>query len=98
MPHLQAAMPSDIVFKPASDRSNTIRASLHDTEWTLVTAVLLVTLIVFLFLRNMRAAIIPIIAVPVSIVGTFGAMYLLNFRLEQLCLHGVDHRDRLCRR
>ena len=86
LPHLQAAMPSDIVFKPASDRSNTIRASLHDTEWTLVTAVLLVTLIVFLFLRNMRAAIIPIIAVPVSIVGTFGAMYLLNFSLNNLSL------------
>ena len=86
LPHLQAAMPSDIVFKPASDRSNTIRASLHDTEWTLVTAVLLVTLIVFLFLRNIRAAIIPTIAVPVSIVGTFGAMYLLNFSLNNLSL------------
>jgi multidrug efflux pump len=86
LPHLRAAMPSDIVFKPASDRSNTIRASLHDTEWTLVTAVLLVTLIVFLFLRNIRAAIIPTIAVPVSIVGTFGAMYLLNFSLNNLSL------------
>ena len=87
LPHLQAAMPSDIeISSAASDRSNTIRASLHDTEWTLVIAVLLVTLIVFLFLRDMRAAIIPIIAVPVSIVGTFGAMYLLNFSLNNLSL------------
>jgi multidrug efflux pump len=86
LPHLQAAMPPDIIFKPASDRSNTIRASLHDTEWTLVIAVLLVTLIVFLFLRDIRAAIIPTIAVPVSIVGTFAAMYLLNFSLNNLSL------------
>jgi multidrug efflux pump len=86
LPHLKATMPSDIIFKPASDRSNTIRASLHDTEWTLVLAVLLVTLIVFLFLRDIRAAIIPTVAVPVSIVGTFGAMYLLNFSLNNLSL------------
>jgi multidrug efflux pump len=86
LPHLQAAMPPDIIFQPASDRSNTIRASLHDTEWTLVIAVLLVTLIVFLFLRDIRAAIIPTIAVPVSIVGTFAAMYLLNFSLNNLSL------------
>ena len=86
LPHLQAAMPSDIDISRASDRSNTIRASLHDTEWTLVIAVLLVTLIVFLFLRDIRAAIIPTVAVPVSIIGTFGAMYLLNFSLNNLSL------------
>ncbi|HUI21033.1 MAG TPA: efflux RND transporter permease subunit [Methylocella sp.] len=86
LPHLQAALPSDIVFSQANDRSNTIRASLHDTEWTLVTAVLLVTLIVFLFLRDIHAAIIPSIAVPVSIIGTFGVMYLLNFSLNNLSL------------
>jgi multidrug efflux pump len=86
LPHLQAAMPSDIEISRGSDRSKTIRASLHDTEWTLVIAILLVTLIVFLFLRDVRAAIIPTIAVPVSIVGTFGAMYLLNFSLNNLSL------------
>ena len=86
LPHLKAAMPSDIEFQPASDRSNTIRASLHDTEWTLVLAVLLVTLIVFLFLRDIRASIIPTVAVPVSIIGTFGGMYLLNFSLNNLSL------------
>jgi multidrug efflux pump len=86
LPHLQAAMPNDIEFLPASDRSITIRASLHDTEWTLAIAILLVTLIVFLFLLDVRAAMIPSVAVLVSIVGTFGAMYLMNFSLNNLSL------------
>ncbi len=86
LPHLQAAMPNDIEFLPASDRSITIRASLHDTEWTLAIAILLVTLIVFLFLFDIRAAIIPSVAVLVSIVGTFAAMYLMNFSLNNLSL------------
>jgi multidrug efflux pump len=86
LPRLQAAMPSDIEISRGSDRSKTIRASLHDTEHTLVIAVLLVTLIVLLFLRDFRAAIVPIVAVPVSIVGTFGAMYLTNFSLNNLSL------------
>jgi multidrug efflux pump len=86
LPHLQAAMPNDIEFLPASDRSITIRASLHDTEWTLAIAILLVTLIVFSFLRDIRSAIIPSVAVLVSIVGTFGAMYLMNFSLNNLSL------------
>ena len=86
LPHLQAAMPNDIEFLPLSDRSTTIRASLHDTEWTLAIAILLVTLIVFLLLRDIRAAIIPSVAVLVSIVGTFGAMYLMNFSLNNLSL------------
>jgi multidrug efflux pump len=86
LPRLRAAMPSDIEITRAADRSNTIRASLRDTEWTLAIAVLLVMLIVFLFLRDIRAAIIPSVAVPVSILGTFGAMYLLNFSLNNLSL------------
>ena len=86
LPHLQASMPSDIEISRGSDRSKTIRASLHDTELTLVIAVLLVTAIVFLFLRDIRAAIVPIVAVPVSIIGTFGAMYLTNFSLNNLSL------------
>jgi multidrug efflux pump len=86
LPHLQAAMPNDIEFLPASDRSITIRASLHDTELTLAIAILLVTLIVFLFLFDIRAAMIPSVAVLVSIVGTFGAMYLMNFSLNNLSL------------
>ncbi len=86
LPHLQAAMPNDIEFLPASDRSITIRASLHDTELTLAIAILLVTLIVYLFLFDIRAAMIPSTAVLVSIVGTFGAMYLMNFSLNNLSL------------
>jgi multidrug efflux pump len=86
LPHLRAALPNDIDISHAADRSNTIRASLHDTEHTLMIAVLLVTLIVLLFLRDARAAIIPMVAVPVSIIGTFGAMYLMNFTLNNLSL------------
>jgi len=86
LPALQAAMPHDINLIFASDRSLTIRASLHDTERTLVIAVALVTLIVFIFLGNPRAAVIPAVAVPVSIIGTFGAMYLMGFSLDNLSL------------
>jgi multidrug efflux pump len=86
LPRLQAAMPNDIEISRGSDRSKTIRASLHDTELTLVIAVLLVTLIVFLFLRDIRAAMIAIVTVPVSIAGTFSVMYLINFSLNNLSL------------
>jgi multidrug efflux pump len=86
LPHLEAAMPADINVNIAIDRSTTIRASLHDTEVTLVMAVILVTIVVFLFLRNIRATLIPSVAVPVSIVGTFGVMYLFNYSLDLLSL------------
>jgi len=86
LPFLTASLPGDVSIAIALDRSKTIRASLSDTERTLVIAVILVTLVVFLFLRNVRATAIPSIAVPVSIVGTFAAMYLLNFSLDNLSL------------
>jgi multidrug efflux pump len=86
LPHLEAAMPSDVTVTLAADRTTTIRASLADTERTLIIAVCLVTLVVFLFLRDGRATLIPSIAVPVSIIGTFGAMYLLGFSLDNLSL------------
>jgi multidrug efflux pump len=86
LPQLESAMPSDINVSIANDRSTTIRASLQDTEATLVIAVILVTLVVFLFLRNVRATLIPSIAVPVSIIGTFGLMYLLGYSLDNLSL------------
>ncbi len=86
LPHLEAAMPADINVNVAIDRSTTIRASLHDTETTLVLAVVLVTVVVFLFLRNLSATIIPSVAVPISIFGTFGAMYLLGYSLDILSL------------
>jgi multidrug efflux pump len=86
LPRLQAAMPSGIDITLAFDRANTIRASLHDAELTLVVAVVLVTLIAFLFLRDARAAIVPAVVVPTSILGTFGAMYLLGYSLNHLSL------------
>jgi multidrug efflux pump len=86
LPHLEAAMPADVNVNIAIDRSTTIRQSLHDTELTLVIAIALVTVVVFLFLRNLRATLIPSVAVPVSILGTFGAMYLLGYSLDILSL------------
>ncbi|HEV3347751.1 MAG TPA: efflux RND transporter permease subunit, partial [Methylomirabilota bacterium] len=86
LPHLEAAMPADMNVNVAIDRSTTIRASLRDTELTLVLAVMLVTVVVFLFLRNISATIIPSVAVPISIFGTFGVMYLLGYSLDILSL------------
>ena len=86
IPRLMDAMPRDMDLQIANDRTTTIRASLHDTEVTLLLAVVLVTAVVFLFLRSARATLIPAIVVPVSIVGTFGAMYLLGYSLDNLSL------------
>ena len=86
LPHLEAAMPADMNITVAIDRSTTIRSSLHDTELTLVLAVILVTIVVYLFLSNFRATLITSVAVPISIFGTFGAMYLLGYNLDILSL------------
>ena len=86
VPQLKAALPSDLDITFASDRSTTIRASLGDTQRTLLIAVLLVIGVVYAFLRSGRATLIPAIAVPVSIIGTFGAMYLLGYSLDNLSL------------
>ena len=86
LPQLKAAMPSDVEITLASDRSTTIRASLRDTRWTLLFAVLLVTLVVFVTLSDPRAALIPAVVVPVSVIGTFAGMYLLGFSLDNLSL------------
>jgi multidrug efflux pump len=86
LPHLEAAMPADVNVTIAIDRSTTIRQSLRDTELTLVIAITLVTIVVYFFLRSFRATAIPSVAVPVSILGTFGAMYLLNYSLDILSL------------
>jgi multidrug efflux pump len=86
LPALEAAMPADVNVTTAIDRSITIRQSLHDTEVTLAIAILLVTLVVYLFLRDVRSTMIPFVAVPVSIIGTFGAMYLLGYSLDILSL------------
>ncbi|CAB3777849.1 efflux RND transporter permease subunit [Paraburkholderia fynbosensis] len=86
LPQLHASLPADVDISPTADRSPTIRASLRDTERTLVIAVALVVMVVFLFLRNWRATLIPSVAVPISIIGTFGAMYLLGFSIDNLSL------------
>ena len=86
LPVLTASLPGDVNIAIAMNRSKTIRTSLADTERTLLLSVGLVTLVVFIFLRNVRAAAIPSIAVPVSIIGTFAAMYLLGFSLDNLSL------------
>src|SRR5271170_2973523 len=86
LPHLQAAMPADVNVDVAIDRSTTIRSSLRDTELTLIIAITLVTVVVFVFLRDFRATLIPGVAVPISILGTFGGMYLLGYSLDILSL------------
>jgi multidrug efflux pump len=86
LPQLQASLPSDIAVNTAMDRTTTIRASLRDVETTLVIAIGLVIFVVFLFLRNARATLIPSVAVPLSLIGTFGAMYLLGYSLDNLSL------------
>jgi len=86
LPRLIAALPGDVNLTVAVDRSKTIRQSLVDTEKTLIIAVFLVILVVFAFLRSVRAAAIPSVAVPTSIIGSFGVMYLLGFSLDNLSL------------
>jgi multidrug efflux pump len=86
LPQLRAAIPADINISVAIDRTQTIRASLHDVEQTLIISVLLVILVVFIFLRNWRATLIPAVAVPVSLIGTFSIMYLAGYSLDILSL------------
>ena len=86
LPQLQAALPSTIDATVLTDRTVTIRASVADVEFELVLAVVLVVMVIFLFLRNVPATIVPSLSVPLSLVGTFGAMYLLGFSLNNLSL------------
>ncbi|EOY1423025.1 multidrug efflux RND transporter permease subunit MdtC [Yersinia enterocolitica] len=86
LPALRASIPASIELNIAQDRSPTIRASLEEVERSLVIAVALVILVVFLFLRSGRATLIPAVAVPVSLIGTFTAMYLCGFSLNNLSL------------
>jgi len=86
LPTLQASLPAAIDVDVMMERTSTIRASLVDAGHTLIIAVILVTLVVLLFLRNARAALIPMVAVPVSLVSTFSVMYLLDYTLDNLSL------------
>ncbi|WP_036113128.1 MULTISPECIES: efflux RND transporter permease subunit [Luteibacter] len=81
-----AGLPSSVHVAVLTDRTTTIRASVQDVEFELVLAVALVVMVIFLFLRNVRATIIPSLSVPLSLVGTFGAMYLWGFSLDNLSL------------
>ena len=86
LPLLQASIPASVTLDVASDRTTTIRASVSDIQVTLTITVFLVILVIFLFLRNVWATVIPAVAVPVSLVGTFGVMYLLGYSVDNLSL------------
>ncbi len=86
LPTLQAQLPDDVKVDVASDSTNSIRSSLHEIEITLVISILLVVLVVSVFLRSLRATFVPAVATIVSLLGTFGAMYLLGFSLNNLSL------------
>ena len=86
LPQLRASIPAAIDLKVVMDRTPTIRASLREVERTLLISIVLVVMVVFLFLRNGRAALVPIVAVPVSLIGTFGVMYLAGYSLNNLSL------------
>ena len=85
-PSLKASIPSAINMEVVLDRTQTIRASVLDVERTLVISVMLVVLVVFIFLRNGRATLIPAVVVPTSLIGTFGVMYLCGYSLDNLSL------------
>ena len=86
IPQIQASIPAGIDLIVANDRTASIRTSLHDVEITLLVALLLVVTVVVVMLRNPRAALVPAVAVPLSMIGTFGAIYLLGFSLNNLSL------------
>ena len=86
LPQLKASLPPSIDVSVLTDRTVTIRASIHDVEFELTLAVILVVLVIFIFLRNVPATIIPSLSVPLSLVGTFAVMYLLGFSLNNLSL------------
>ena len=86
LPQLEASIPGSMRLSVVVDRTPVIRASLHDVERTLAISVLLVILVVFLFLRDIRATLIPSVAVPVSLISTFGVMYLCGYSLDNLSL------------
>jgi len=86
LPQLQAALPGAVDISVAIDRTPTVRASLNDTQRTLVIAIILVIGVVFVFLGSARATLIPAVAVPISIIGTFAAMWLMGFSLDNLSL------------
>jgi HAE1 family hydrophobic/amphiphilic exporter-1 len=90
LPQLLETLPSDIKVTIASDRTQTIRASVNDVKFTLVLTIFLVVGVIFLFLREFWATVIPAISVPISLIATFGAMYLFDYSLDNLSLMGLS--------
>ncbi|MEO6806753.1 MAG: multidrug efflux RND transporter permease subunit [Edaphobacter sp.] len=86
LPQLRATMPATVKLEVLTDRTNTIRASVKDVKFSLILTIALVVMVIFLFLRSFAATVIPSVAVPLSIVGTFGVMYLLGYSLNNLSL------------
>ena len=86
LPRLQSSLPGSVKVAVLTDRTTTIRASVQDVEFELLLTIALVVMVIFLFLRNLSATIIPSVAVPLSLVGTFGVMYLLGYSLNNLTL------------
>ncbi|MCU1254951.1 MAG: acriflavin resistance protein, partial [Candidatus Angelobacter sp.] len=86
LPQLQGGLPSSVKMAILTDRTETIRASVKDVEFEMMLTICLVVMVIFLFLRNLSATIIPAVAVPLSIVGTFAVMYLLGYSLDNLSL------------
>jgi multidrug efflux pump len=86
LPQLKSAIPQSINLSVTQDQTTTIRASVHDVEVTLIISIVLVILVVFVFLRNVRTTFIPSVAVPVSLIATFGVMYLCGYSLDNLSL------------
>jgi hydrophobe/amphiphile efflux-1 (HAE1) family protein len=89
LPALEKDFPADIHLNVVSDRTLTIRASVRDVEFTLLLAICLVVMVIFLFLRNVWATVIPSVTIPVALVGTLGAMYICGFSLDNLSLMGL---------
>ena len=86
LPQLRATLPANVTLQVLTDRTNTIRASVKDVQFELMLTIALVVMVIFLFLRSIAATVIPAVAVPLSIVGTFGVMYLLGYSLNNLSL------------
>ncbi|SMB28750.1 multidrug transport protein (RND family) [Sterolibacterium denitrificans] len=86
LPQLQATLPASVEVRLLTDRTTTIRASIHDVQMELLLAIVLVVLVIFVFLRNLPATLIPAVAVPLSLVGTFGIMHLAGFSINNLTL------------
>jgi multidrug efflux pump len=86
LPQLRDSLPASVNLEVLTDRTNTIRASVKDVEFELLLTIALVVMVIYLFLRSLRASIIPAVAVPLSIVGTFAVMYLLGYSLNNLSL------------